>query len=40
MTTYRVGLFSDDGEVTDPTIQEFLPDFMGDFMTFIEHLII
>ncbi|MCX5231625.1 NADPH-dependent FMN reductase [Streptomyces sp. NBC_00233] len=32
------GLFTPDGEVTDPTTQQFLTDFMADFKTFIERV--
>lgn len=33
------GLFTPDGEVTDPTTQQFLTDFMADFKTFIERVL-
>ncbi|MFJ6518488.1 chromate reductase [Streptomyces filamentosus] len=36
---FTPGLFSDDGEVTDPTTQQFLSDFMEDFKTFIERVL-
>lgn len=33
------GLFTDDGEVTDPTTAQFLADFMAAFETFIAHVL-
>jgi chromate reductase len=36
---FSPGLFTDDGEVTDPTTAQFLQDFMTAFETFIERVL-
>ncbi|MEY9871588.1 chromate reductase [Streptacidiphilus sp. MAP12-33] len=35
---FTPGLFDEDGEVTDPTTQQFLADFMSDFKQFVERV--
>ncbi|MGW4162081.1 hypothetical protein [Streptomyces sp. NPDC004788] len=36
---FTPGLFGEDGEVTDPTTQQFLSDFMNDFKSFVERVL-
>ncbi|WP_030689090.1 NADPH-dependent FMN reductase [Streptomyces globisporus] len=36
---FTPGLFGEDGEVTDPTTQQFLTDFMTDFKAFVERVL-
>ena len=36
---FKPGLFTDDGEVTDPTTAQFLHDFMSEFAQFIERVL-
>lgn len=36
---FRPGLFTDDGEVTDPTTTQFLSDFMQEFAVYIERVL-
>ncbi|MFC9589573.1 NADPH-dependent FMN reductase [Streptomyces sp. NPDC056944] len=36
---FTPGLFDEDGEVTDPTTQQFLTDFMADFKAFVERVL-
>jgi chromate reductase len=37
--TFRPGLFTEDGEVTDESTEAFLRDFMGEFRTHIERVL-
>ncbi|SEK49856.1 NADPH-dependent FMN reductase [Streptacidiphilus jiangxiensis] len=36
---FAPGLFNDDGEVTDPTTQQFLTDYMSDFRDFVQRVL-